>query len=964
MITRIHDIAELPCYVVLKKTWFLSKVPVSCNAVRVGTVAFIRNTHPVPLSLPVPERQVNEAVGDLTILRDSLTIPPNGTSTRHHRYDDTRPTSLSEPETTSPEICVQETAASNEQQILLLGTQEHKQIKELLGKENKGSVALSLQHSTSLTGSQPNQQHQWKELPSKESDLGAAMLERSGSLLGSHEQQQPKELPSKENDELVAARLEHSGSMLGSQQQQPLTSMESDGVVAAILETSGTDQVRHRTERSSVRDESDKWQEALMQGTSRQGKILVRLSQIVRETVTVGENTTSSRAQRASYSRSSCLEQGASLSSSWEVILRLGRSRPNARNKSDNDDGLIISMKEDLCDDDRSLNNPPRAFPLDASVDEMQEVWAHAANYDKPSYGGKVERYSFPAIVIRPPPIPEQVSYSEQRRTHSNSCSERPGSESTLPTMSASFVLVVIITMCCICRLLCPRYRFIPDAYMNESRDDTLYESAQNLEVNHTTLGSRCTVADLGPDGEVAQCEDLATASDGPREADTDKKSMSGFPRDHVDEPTTGVPSVADPSKEYNDRLINNQVDETTTVVPAVAGPGTDYNGRLLNTVLVRLAMSDDDFYPVESIDEAESDLFIRLVQEQKPLCPIETMTILSSNICEPVKAIKEVEPDLFIRVVQEWKPLLPIEAKTTLSKSRCNQLILNLARMSELEGAYAEQLLQHVEKWVLSSLEDNTCRSRAMVEAKFGNLSSMIYDLFEFLQVKYELPVDAVITLLPFLIANASVEDICCETAISRLVFEAEFCKAFFNSWHGPRETAGDGFESDAEPFQISHLAANTFESLNSWPQCETSNDEGMTRHKGTALEGKQHEKLPIRASSSHQSPQSKNSFLYRERYVRAVSTLKQRVHEATSRPADETTENMNTGPECDTRNTKKTTMKHIDAALDGKQYDKMPIHGSSSHRSPQSKNSFLYRERYLQAVAALKLRVHEATG
>jgi hypothetical protein len=93
-------------------------------------------------------------------------------------------------------------------------------------------------------------------------------------------------------------------------------------------------------------------------------------------------------------------------------------------------------------------------------------------------------------------------------------------------------------------------------------------------------------------------------------------------------------------------------------------------------------------------------------------------------------------------------------------------------------------------------------------------------------------------------------------------------------------------------------------------------------------------------------------------------MSTLKQRAHEATSRPADETTENMNTVPECDTRNTDKTAMGPIEAALEGKQCDKMPIHGSSSHRSPQSKNSFLYRERYLQAVEALKQRVHETNS
>lgn len=125
-------------------------------------------------------------------------------------------------------------------------------------------------------------------------------------------------------------------------------------------------------------------------------------------------------------------------------------------------------------------------------------------------------------------------------------------------------------------------------------------------------------------------------------------------------------------------------------------------------------------------------------------------------------------EPDLCKRVHLEWSLLLPIQSRAKNQTYSYQVLIRKLTRLSK--AGTVTDLLTLIVEWLTSLLASSKTES-----TKIYNLVSMVEDLYNFLLQRYDLPAAAVITLMPFILASASIEDIYCEKKLGKLVFSAE---------------------------------------------------------------------------------------------------------------------------------------------------------------------------------------------
>lgn len=116
------------------------------------------------------------------------------------------------------------------------------------------------------------------------------------------------------------------------------------------------------------------------------------------------------------------------------------------------------------------------------------------------------------------------------------------------------------------------------------------------------------------------------------------------------------------------------------------------------------------------------------------------------------------------------------------------------------------ERLLGLIEEWVTPLLPSPS-------SARLHQWTAMVKDLHSFLQVKYDLPGSAVITLMAFLLANACREDLLCERLLGKLVFSAE-----------PRLENIYKDHSDGESIPPSKKAKNTVEEHMSTPDKDSS--------------------------------------------------------------------------------------------------------------------------------------------
>jgi len=290
-------------------------------------------------------------------------------------------------------------------------------------------------------------------------------------------------------------------------------------------------------------------------------------------------------------------------------------------------------------------------------------------------------------------------------------------------------------------------------------------------------------------------------------------------------------------------------------------------------------------------------------------------------------------EPDLRKRVRDEWSPLLPI-LDTTTSKHRhgCHLLIRKLTRLTAT-GSSTDRLLGLIEDWMTSVLQSKPL----CVENESSTYQTMLKDLYLFLQVEYELPANAVITLLPFVMANANVEDLYCEQRLGKMIFAAE-------------AKLGQFFEEKS-----AHIAPKTENKstvkavppkLNATPRSPNRKGANVSFTSTNTKESAQPEKGVIKNIISHGKS--------------AATTNKRPLILDSIDVINRGAENEKSSTQGSIQSKTKTIFFELEKAVqsEGKSKDKLPAHGSTRRRSPKSKDVFVYHIRYLEATKKLKMR------
>ena len=255
-------------------------------------------------------------------------------------------------------------------------------------------------------------------------------------------------------------------------------------------------------------------------------------------------------------------------------------------------------------------------------------------------------------------------------------------------------------------------------------------------------------------------------------------------------------------------------------------------------------------------------------------------------------------EPDLQERIVKEWSPLIPLIDPTSKHRHGCHFMIRKLTRLST-RGTSTDRLLGCVEEWMTSVLE--TVQLTNAVDKGYSTFSMMIKDLYLFLQVKYELPANAVITLLPFIIANASVEDLCCERRLGKMIFAAEAKLGdFFEEPQAQKNkptpslaskphasvngTKIYGPSSTTRPLVLEVTDVTDRDTI---PAQTTASDCGSLFIKGKSMPKmspkNKKEKLQAHKKSRRvSSPRSKEAFVNRAKYLQAVRFMRKKTQES----------------------------------------------------------------------------------
>ena len=328
------------------------------------------------------------------------------------------------------------------------------------------------------------------------------------------------------------------------------------------------------------------------------------------------------------------------------------------------------------------------------------------------------------------------------------------------------------------------------------------------------------------------------------------------------------------------------------------------------------------------------------------------------------IMATEMREPDLHKRVVKEWLPLLPIlKNATSRHKHGCHLLIRKLTRLSSM-GTSTDRLLGFIEEWMSSiKTEEEPIKYR-----------SMIKDLYLFLQVKYELPGNAVITLLPFVMANASVEDICCERRLGKIIFAAEAklgdffeekstvkTKSASSSSSGPNDKTGSTKNITSPPMPNRDSKSPSSKkgmkvSFASTSSCSQTNTIASSKEKCQ----ESHETVPEKESTGDPQAEAKKTTACTNAQQESATTLGESDHpllldvsDVTDRDALVSKATIDNSECC---STKKDLLKIKLPRQDGKDEDKLPVHGSSQRRSPRSKDTFVQRFQYIQATKKLQ--------
>ena len=147
-----------------------------------------------------------------------------------------------------------------------------------------------------------------------------------------------------------------------------------------------------------------------------------------------------------------------------------------------------------------------------------------------------------------------------------------------------------------------------------------------------------------------------------------------------------------------------------------------------------------------------------------------EIQSLLALSKSQSQEELKVAHPDLCKRVVEQWTPLLPVQdtSSNEAHRTSCHVLIRKLTRLAAFDGPVAH-CLDLLEEWMVPVFISNGINFKEQ-----STLRAMIEDLCSFLQIKHDLPSSAVITLLPFVIANTSMNDVCCERKLGQRVSSA----------------------------------------------------------------------------------------------------------------------------------------------------------------------------------------------
>ena len=258
-------------------------------------------------------------------------------------------------------------------------------------------------------------------------------------------------------------------------------------------------------------------------------------------------------------------------------------------------------------------------------------------------------------------------------------------------------------------------------------------------------------------------------------------------------------------------------------------------------------------------------------------------------------------EPDLQTRIVKEWSPLIPLIDPTSKHRHGCHLLIRKLTRLST-RGTSTDRLLGFIEEWMASVLQ--TVQLTSAVERGSSTFSMMIKDVYLFLQVKYKLPANAVITLLPFIIANASVEDLCCERRLGKMIFAAEaklgdFFEEPLAKKHKPipslafkphasvKATKTDGASSNSRPLVLEVTDVTDRETIPSQPANSNSGFPFIKGKRMAKISPRDDKKEKVQAHKKHRrvsSPRSKEAFVCRAKYLQAVRTMRKKTQDLKS--------------------------------------------------------------------------------
>jgi len=168
---------------------------------------------------------------------------------------------------------------------------------------------------------------------------------------------------------------------------------------------------------------------------------------------------------------------------------------------------------------------------------------------------------------------------------------------------------------------------------------------------------------------------------------------------------------------------------------------------------------SESEFSRSPVIHESEA----YIVDETLFLLALEEIQLLLAlSKIHTETQITDSRPVLCSRVVQQWAPLLPLPIAN--HKSSSHALARKVARLAALDNS-DDLLLDRIVKWmapVLVSLQEPPLHT---------TLTSMIHDLHTIMQVKYSLPSSTLVILLPFILADATIDDVLCKWRLCRLV-------------------------------------------------------------------------------------------------------------------------------------------------------------------------------------------------